>query len=512
LHLPDEIGQIATGGGGIARLDRLEGGCQLGVQAGLQALSEVEAVDHVDHDREAVGGGHLKGSDVARGPLGSAHPALVGGRATAAHRDMVHRRAIWFQGEGLGRPAIVLQAVGIELGSGVLQATRAGEAATAIARQVVAIIDDTSKAVGAEVGRVVGHNALGDIHCATNVEEAAARAGGDRVAGEGAVADGQRAVIVEDAATEAGGRVAREGAVADRQHPPNLVFDAATGASGVVGEGAVADRQRPAVVDAAARDGGLVAGEGAVADRQRPVVLDAPAQVIGVAGEGAVADAHRAAVEEAAAVEGRAMSNGEGLEGEGDAAIHGEHLRAAAAIKGDRLPAAIDGQVRADGERAGDGDGATTTERDRVPCGGAADNGADLPRARLPTTIGDGQGRSGSRMRVEAHSGHYDAQTAQQTQQDHQEQTRGPTHELSWSHEKPLLSVPPLSYLTRAGGSPGELASWCLLRHSFGSLCPAGLVRVLPRNTSLLEIFGTFRRCPADMNVAGGGMMEVKKR
>ncbi len=110
------------------------------------------------------------------------------------------------------------------------------------------------------------------------------------------------------------------------------------------------------------------------------------------------------------------MGNGEGLEVEGDAAIHGEHLRAVAAIEGDILPAAIQGQVLCDGERAGDGDGATTTERDCVPRGGAADDGADPPRARLPTTVGDGQGRIGSRMRVEAHSGHHDAEADQQHQ------------------------------------------------------------------------------------------------
>ncbi len=62
------------------------------------------------------------------------------------------------------------------------------------------------------------------------------------------------------------------------------------------------------------------------------------------------------------------MSNSEGLEGEADAAAwHQEHLGAVAAIEGDVLPAAIESQVvRADGERAGDGDGATTTEGDRV--------------------------------------------------------------------------------------------------------------------------------------------------
>jgi len=117
------------------------------------------------------------------------------------------------------------------------------------------------------------------------------------------------------------------------------------------------------------------------------------------------------------------MGNGEGVEGEGDAAIHGEHPHAVATIEGDALPAAVQGQVLADGERAGDRDGATTTERDRVKSGGAADDGADAPRARLPTTVGDGQGRSGSRMRVEAHSGQHAAQADQQRQAEAQADT-----------------------------------------------------------------------------------------
>ena len=145
-----------------------------------------------------------------------------------------------------------------------------------------------------------------------------------------------------------------------------------------------------------------VVGEGAVADGHRATILvgEAAAVVGGeVVGEGAVADGHRAAiVEEAGTVPaqdgvegGQAMSNGEGVEGEGDAAIDGEQLRAVAAIEGDVLPAAIESQVvRADGERAGDGDGATTTEGDRVSGGGTTQHGADLARAVLSTTIGDG--------------------------------------------------------------------------------------------------------------------------
>src|SRR3989442_6100540 len=86
------------------------------------------------------------------------------------------------------------------------------------------------------------------------------------------------------------------------------------------------------------------------------------------------------------------MGNGEGVEGEADAAVHGEYLHGVATIEGDALAAAVQRQVFADRECAADGDGPTTTECDRVPSGGAAQDGADPPRTRLPTTVGDGQG------------------------------------------------------------------------------------------------------------------------
>ncbi len=85
-------------------------------------------------------------------------------------------------------------------------------------------------------------------------------------------------------------------------------------------------------------------------------------------------------VDEAAATAGNmAMGNSEGVEREGDAAVHGQHLHAAAAVEGDALAAAIQGQVvRADGERAGDGDGATTAEGDGVSAGRAADGAVQV--------------------------------------------------------------------------------------------------------------------------------------
>ncbi len=249
LHLPDEVGQSTTGGGDIALLDRLEGGLQLLIQAGLQALGEVEAVDHVDHDRQAVGRGHFKGPDVARGPLRSTDAALVGragGRATAARRDMVDGRAVGFQGESLGRAPVILQAVGIELGVGVLQVACASKAAVRPALQVVALVGQGSE-VSAVAPRVVGHDAPANGHRAAQVVvEAAALAAGSGVAGEGAVADSHRAAIVEEAAAA----------------------EAAEAGSGVVGERAVADAHRASIVEEAAAErttvGSGVAGEGAV--------------------------------------------------------------------------------------------------------------------------------------------------------------------------------------------------------------------------------------------------------
>jgi hypothetical protein len=321
----------------------------------------------------------LVGPDVAGGlpVIGAGHPALVG-RWTARGRDVVDGRAAGLQGDGLGRATVILQAVGVELGVGVLQAARARKATTAIARQVVALIGQ--RAPPAVAPRIIGHDAPADRQRVDVVGEAATSGG--RVVGEGAVADAHCAIVLKAAAK-------------------------ATSGGHVVGEGAVADAHRAAVVVEAAAN-----AEG----------------VSRVVGEGAVADAHRAPclVEEAAAVflvMGAAMGNGEGVEGESDAAVHEEHPHAVAPIEGDRLPAAVQGQILADGERAAEGDGATTTEHDRVTSGGAADDGADPPRARLPTTIGDGQGRSGSRMRVQAHSGQRAAQADQQRQAEAQADT-----------------------------------------------------------------------------------------
>ena len=79
------------------------------------------------------------------------------------------------------------------------------------------------------------------------------------------------------AAVVAGG-VAGQGAVADRQRARE-VEDATAGVGGVAGQGAVADCQRASVVNAAAVEGG-VAGQSAIADHQRPIlVVDAAGAV-----------------------------------------------------------------------------------------------------------------------------------------------------------------------------------------------------------------------------------------
>ena len=390
MHPPNEVGQIATGGGGLARLDFLEGICQLGIQAGLQGLFEMEAVDHVDHDRQAIGCRHLKGPGIAGGPLRSCYPTLVGGWATAAYRDMVHRRAIRFQGNGLGGTAIVLQTSGIKLGIGVLQGGACCKVTGGIVREVVALI--RTKSTSAVAACVVGYDAPSDAHRAEVAETAAAAS---RVVRDGAVCDGHRSAVeaagvassrvVRDgavadshrsaqeaaavAATEdvADGRVVIEGAVADDGH--RSADEAAAVVGRVVSEGAVGDGHLAgaAVEAAAVARGHRVVGEGAVADVHRADgVVKAAAKVAGrVVGEGAVADAHRAVVGEAAAGDGRVVS--EGAVGDGQRAT-GVAIEAAAEVGrvvgegaiGDGHLAVVDNKeatATAAGEAIGNGEG-----------------------------------------------------------------------------------------------------------------------------------------------------------
>jgi hypothetical protein len=89
------------------------------------------------------------------------HAALVGGWTSAG--DPVDGRATGKQGDGLSRPPVVLQAVGIELGVSVLQAACPREAATAVIRQVIALIDLGGVWSVAVATRVVGHDAPADF-------------------------------------------------------------------------------------------------------------------------------------------------------------------------------------------------------------------------------------------------------------------------------------------------------------------------------------------------------------
>ena len=175
----------------------------------------------------------LVGPDVARALLwavGSLVAPLVRrGTKRTRKRDIITGRATFEQGHRLSPPAIARQWA--KLGVGVLHAARAGQAATAIARQVVALIGVAAKAkvnVGAVAARVFGDDAPADIDLSVKGEEAAALAAVSRVAGEGAVADRQFATIVEEAAA-AGSGVAGEGAVADAQRAAEVVEAAAAG-------------------------------------------------------------------------------------------------------------------------------------------------------------------------------------------------------------------------------------------------------------------------------------------
>src|SRR5258706_453067 len=158
--------------------------------------------------------------------------------------DVITGRAAFEQGQGLRRPAIARQ--GAQLRVGVLQAARAGEAATAIARQIVALIEEGARVVCAVAARVVRHNAPAEAHRAV-VEEATEAIAGSGVVGNGAVADGHRAEVVEATGAAAGNGVVGNGAVADGHGADGVVIDAgalAEGACGVVGNGAVADGHR----------------------------------------------------------------------------------------------------------------------------------------------------------------------------------------------------------------------------------------------------------------------------
>ncbi|HCI81156.1 MAG TPA: hypothetical protein DHW02_15875, partial [Ktedonobacter sp.] len=174
-------------------------------------------------------------------------PLVRLGTQTTGKRDRIDGRAAFEQGHRLGRPAIVGQ--GAKLRVGVLLAGRGGEAATAIARQVVAVVgDDTTIGRGAVAARVLGDDAPAHVDRATIVvREAASTLGGDRVAGDGAGADRQHTIVV-DATTVIDARVSSDGAGADRHRA--IILEAAADASGVAGDGAVRDHQRAVIEEA----------------------------------------------------------------------------------------------------------------------------------------------------------------------------------------------------------------------------------------------------------------------
>ena len=135
---------------------------------------------------------------------------------------------------------------------------------------------------------------------------------------------------------------------------PPPIDDAATHpleACAIAGECAVRDREHAiaCVVDAAAVGEGAIAREGAAGDHQRPGVEDAA----GIAEEGAVRDRQRAAAGDATVV-ATALGDGQVLDREVDASVHGEDAHAVPAAGRDQTPA-INGGVSANGLRAGDG-------------------------------------------------------------------------------------------------------------------------------------------------------------
>ena len=127
------------------------------------------------------------------------------------------------------------------------------------------------------------------------------------------------------------------------------------------------------------------------------------------------------------------MGNGEGIEGEADAAFHGEHLHAVAAIQGNRLPAAIQGHASRDRERAGDDNIRATAEGDGVAAVvavGLTDSGLQLG---VRTTIADGERALG--MRRTGQPTQHDAQADEQGQPAQQAQPGRETSRVWMGHE-----------------------------------------------------------------------------
>ena len=168
---------------------------------------------------------------------------LLTGAPRRWRRSPRQRGAAWPERHRLGGTAVILQ--GAELGIAV----DAGTGGIGIA--------EVPAAVGDGAGAVATRRAVGDdrvlqaspCRCMPSCRCRRRLAGA--IAGEGAVAHGQRAAVV-DAAAVVYGAIAGEGAVAHGQRAAGCRCRRRPYAGAIAGEGAVAHGQRAAVVDAAA--------------------------------------------------------------------------------------------------------------------------------------------------------------------------------------------------------------------------------------------------------------------
>ena len=148
-----------------------------------------------------------------------------------------------------------------------------------------------------------------------NIDATAVACGG-RVAGDIAACHGKGAVIVDAAAVHFG-RITSERAAIDGSRSLINNGTAAVGCRGVVGEGSSIDGKRHAgcIIDGS----GIVsriARDGTTVDGQDATIVDGTAAVAGRAAlDGAAAHGHRAGVVDRAAVGGRAVMDGDVLEG-----------------------------------------------------------------------------------------------------------------------------------------------------------------------------------------------------
>ncbi len=310
------------------------------------------------------------------------------------------------QGDSLGWTTVILQAVRVQFGVGVLQTGLVGEAAVGAALQIELLdIERTPTRVGAVATTVVSHDGPVDVGRAAGDGEATARR--RCVGSNGAVRDGHHGRIPDEEAAatfQRGGiqcRVIFDGAVVDG-HCACVDDDATPCTPRVVGKGAIRDGDRAVEAnETTTHSSGVICivDESATADRQRARVTDSTPLKSRVVGEGAIADGHRAAFVLEPATPGglsivtiRAVSNGEVLEGKADTA-NVEHFHLVLPIQGDLLAVPIQCQIFGDLERAGEKDRATATKFDD----GAARRGGDGAAQICLSTGADGDGGGGAR-------------------------------------------------------------------------------------------------------------------